>query len=118
MELLTKETFRKKVFDFEKGGDSWEFEGERPAIVDFYAEWCGPCKMVAPVLEEISREYAGKVDVYKVNTDEEHDIANAFGISSIPTILFIPKTGQPQVSRGAMPKAAFVETIKNVFNIQ
>jgi thioredoxin len=117
MELLTKETFKTKVYDYEKGGNKWSFAGDRPAIVDFYAAWCGPCKMVAPVLEQISKEYEGKVDVYKVNTDKEPEIATAFGVSSIPTILFIPKEGEPQVLRGAMPKTAFVDTIKNVFNI-
>ena len=86
-------------------------------IVDFYADWCGPCRMVAPVLDELSKEYAGKVDVYKVNTDKEPEIASAFGVQSIPTILFIPKEGQPQVSRGAMPKTAFVDRIKNIFKI-
>jgi len=117
MEILTKETFKKKVFDFENDGGAWSFAGDKPAIVDFYADWCGPCRMVAPVLDDLSKEYAGKVDVYKVNTDKEPDIASAFGVQSIPTILFIPKEGQPQVSRGAMPKAAFVDAIKNIFNV-
>ena len=117
MEILTKESFKQKVFNYEKNQDKWVFEGSRPAIVDFYADWCGPCKMVAPVLEELSKEYQGKVDIYKVNTETEPDVATAFGVSSIPTILFIPMEGQPQVSRGAMPKASFVEAIKNIFNI-
>ena len=117
MEILTKESFKQKVFNYEKNQDKWVFEGSRPAIVDFYADWCGPCKMVAPVLEELSKEYQGKVDIYKVNTETEPDVATAFGVSSIPTILFIPMEGQPQVSRGAMPKASFVEAIKKIFNI-
>ena len=117
MEILTKESFKQKVFNYEKNQDKWVFEGTRPAIVDFYADWCGPCKMVAPVLEELSKEYQGKVDIYKVNTETEPDVATAFGVSSIPTILFIPMEGQPQVSRGAMPKASFVEAIKKIFNI-
>lgn len=118
MEILTKETFKQKVFDFEKADKGWAFEGGRPAIVDFYADWCGPCKAVAPVLDQISKEYDGRVDVYKVNTDKEPDIANAFGVSSIPTILFIPTEGQPQVSRGAMPKNSFVQAINDIFKIQ
>lgn len=117
MEILTKESFKQKVFNYEKNQDKWVFEGSRPAIVDFYADWCGPCKMVAPVLEELSKEYQGKVDIYKVNTETEPEVATAFGVSSIPTILFIPMEGQPQVSRGAMPKASFVEAIKKIFNI-
>lgn len=117
MEILTKETFKQKVFDFEKADKGWAFAGGRPAIVDFYADWCGPCKAVAPVLDQISKEYDGRVDVYKVNTDMEPDIANAFGVSSIPTILFIPTEGQPQVSRGAMPKNSFVQAIHDIFKI-
>ena len=116
MEILTKESFKKKVFDYEKK-TQWEFSGSRPAIVDFYADWCGPCRMVAPVLEQLSKEYEGKVDIYKVNTDHESDIAQAFGVSSIPTLLFIPKDGEPQVSRGAMPKAAFEEVIRDLFKV-
>jgi thioredoxin len=118
MEILTKETFKQKVFDFEKSDKGWAFAGQRPAIVDFYADWCGPCKAVAPVLDQISKEYDGRVDVYKVNTDMEPDIANAFGVSSIPTILFIPTEGQPQVSRGAMPKNSFVQAINDIFKIR
>lgn len=118
MEHLTKDSFKTKVFDYEKGGKEWSFSGERPAIVDFYADWCGPCKMVAPILEQLSKDYEGKVDIYKVNTDKEPELSNAFGISSIPSILFIPKDGQPQMSKGAMPKAGFVDAIKNVFKIQ
>lgn len=118
MEHLTKETFKEKVFDFEKGAKEFSFAGDRPAIVDFYADWCGPCKMVAPVLEQLAKDYEGKVDIYKVNTDKEPELSTAFGISSIPSILFIPKEGQPRMSTGAMPKSGFVDAIKNVFNIQ
>ena len=85
-----------------------------PVIVDFYADWCGPCKMVAPVLEELSKEYAGKVNIYKVDTEKEQELASVFGIRSIPSILFIPKDGKPQMAMGAMPKEGFVEAINSV----
>ncbi len=113
MEHLTKETFLTKVFDYENNRE-WKFAGELPAIVDFYADWCGPCKMVAPVLEGLSKEYAGKVNIYKVDTEKEQELASVFGIRSIPSILFIPKEGKPQMAMGAMPKEAFVEAINTV----
>jgi thioredoxin 1 len=116
MEHLTKTTFREKIFDYEQS-DTWSFSGEHPVIIDFYADWCGPCKMIAPILDEIAREYDGKVDIYKVNTDQECDLAADFGISSIPTILFIPKEGQPRVVQGAMPKTSFHEIITNVLKV-
>ena len=117
MEILTKEAFKEKVYNYDNADKGWSFEGTRPAIVDFYADWCGPCRAVAPVLDQISKEYEGRVDVYKVNTDKEPEIAQAFGVSSIPTILFIPTEGQPQVSRGAMPKNSFVQAISDIFKI-
>ncbi|MBI5474851.1 MAG: thioredoxin [Ignavibacteriae bacterium] len=113
MEHLTKETFLTKVFDYEKNTE-WQFNGELPAIIDFYADWCGPCKMVAPVLEGLSKEYAGKIDIYKIDTDKEQELASVFGIRSIPSILFIPKDGKPQMAMGAMPREAFVEAINTV----
>jgi thioredoxin len=116
-EHLTKETFTSKVFDYEKNQD-WKFEGELPAIVDFWAEWCGPCKMVSPVLEEISREFEGKLNVYKVNVDEEVDLASAFGIQSIPSLLFIPLNEKPRMAAGAMPKAGLVKLVKDVLKVE
>ena len=113
MEKLTKDTFREKIFDFEKNKD-WKFEGELPAIIDFYADWCGPCRMVTPVLEELSKEYAGKVNIYKVDTDKEQELAAMFGIRSIPSILFVPKEGQPQMAMGALPKDALKDAISSV----
>jgi len=113
MEKLTKDTFREKIFDFDKHKD-WKFEGELPAIIDFYADWCGPCRVVAPVLEELSKEYAGKINVYKVDTDKEQELALMFGIRSIPSILFVPKEGQPQMAMGALPKDAFKDAISSV----
>jgi len=116
MEHLTKESFQKKVFDYEKNKE-WKFEGELPCIVDFYADWCGPCKMVAPVLEDLSKEYAGKVNIYKVDTDKEQELASIFGIRSIPSILFVPKVGSPQMAMGAMPKEGFVQAITDVLKV-
>jgi thioredoxin len=113
MEHLTKESFQQKIFNYETNKE-WKFEGELPAIVDFYADWCGPCKTVAPVLEGLSREYAGKVNIYKVDTDKEQELASVFGIRSIPSILFIPKEGKPQMAMGAMPREGFVEAINSV----
>jgi len=116
MEHLTKQSFQEKVFDFEKNKE-WSFAGDIPCIVDFYADWCGPCKMVAPVLEDLSKEFAGKINIYKVNTDREQELASVFGIRSIPSILFVPKEGKPQMAMGAMPKEAFVQAITEVLQV-
>ena len=110
---LTKSDFLEKVFNYEVNKE-WKYEGELPAIIDFYADWCGPCKMVAPVLEELSTEYEGKVNIYKVDTEKEQELAAAFGIRSIPSLLFIPSEGQPQMAQGALPKEALEEAINNV----
>ena len=115
-EHLTKETFLKKVFDYEKNKE-WKFEGTKPCIIDFYADWCGPCKMVAPVLEELSTEYAGKINVYKVDTEDQQELAAMFGIRSIPSLLFVPKDGKPQMAMGALPKQAFRDAIKDVLGV-
>jgi thioredoxin 1 len=117
MEQLTKDTFKEKIFDFEAETE-WMYKGDLPAIIDFYADWCGPCKMVAPVLQELSDEYQGRVNIYKVNTDQEREIAGAFGIQSIPSILFIPLGDKPQMAAGAMPKNTFQEIIKDVLKVQ
>lgn len=113
MEHLTLETFKTKIFNWEKNSE-WVFEGQRPAIIDFYAEWCAPCKMIAPILDELSQEYAGKVDIYKLNTEKEQEVAAMFGIRSIPTVLFIPLDSKPQLSVGALPKTAFVDAIEKI----
>jgi thioredoxin 1 len=115
-EHLTKQIFLDKIFNFETEQE-WKFKGERPAIIDFYADWCGPCKMIAPVMEELSDEYAGKVDIYKIDTEAEQELAAAFGIRSIPSILFIPMDGQPQMAQGALPKHTFKEVIEDKFGI-
>jgi thioredoxin 1 len=116
MEHLTKEAFQTKVFDYEKNKE-WTFAGELPCIIDFYADWCGPCKMIAPVLEDLSKEYRGKVDIYKVDTEKEQELASVFGIRSIPSILFVPAAGKPQMATGAMPREGFVEAIEKVLNV-
>ena len=109
-EHLTLEAFKQRVFDYENEKE-WKFRGEMPAIIDFYADWCGPCKMVAPVIEKLSTKYQGKLSVYKVDTEAEQELAGMFGIQSIPTILFIPKVGQPRVSMGALPEKEFERII-------
>jgi thioredoxin 1 len=113
MEHLTQETFKEKVHNFEANKD-WKFEGELPCIIDFYADWCGPCKTVAPVLEELAGEYQGKINIYKVNTEDQQELAAAFGVRSIPSLLFCPKEGQPQMAMGALPKDSFIKAIDDV----
>lgn len=113
MEHLTLDTFKEKIFNWDESKD-WKYKGKLPCIIDFYADWCGPCKMVAPVLEELSKEYAGKVDIYKIDTEEQQELAGVFGISSIPTIMFCPMEGQPQAAAGALPKSAIESAINDV----
>lgn len=110
-EHLTKETFLKKVFDYENNKE-WKFEGDLPCVIDFWAPWCGPCKVVGPIIDELSEEYKGKVNFYKINTDEEQELGGSFGIKSIPSLLFVPKEGQPQMAVGALPK----ETLKKIID--
>ncbi len=111
--VLNKQTFLEKVFNYEANKD-WKFEGELPCIIDFYADWCQPCKQVAPILEELSDEFAGKINIYKVNTEAEQELAGAFGIRSIPSMLFCPAEGQPQMSVGALPKDSMIQAINDV----
>jgi thioredoxin len=113
MEHLTKETFMQKVFNYEDNTE-WKYEGERPCVIDFYADWCQPCKIVTPILEELSREYDGKVDIFKINTEEEQELSAVFGIRSIPTLLFCPVEGQPQMAVGALPKQSLKQAIDEV----
>jgi thioredoxin 1 len=116
-EHLTADTFKNKVFNYEENKE-WKFEGEKPCVIDFYADWCGPCKTVAPVLEELSEEFDGKLDIYKVNTEEERELSSIFGIQSIPSILFVPKDGQPQMAMGALPKDSFTKAFKDVLKVE
>ncbi|WP_421874786.1 thioredoxin [Marinoscillum sp.] len=108
---LTTELFKEQVFDYTKGQE-WNFKGDKPAIIDFYADWCGPCQMVAPIFEELSEEYADDVVIYKLDTEVEQELSAAFRIRSIPSILFIPKDGQPKMQMGALPKEALKEIIE------
>ena len=115
---LTAETFKQKVMNYDIHPNEWIFEGSRPAIIDFYATWCGPCKQTAPIVEKLAEDYAGRIDVYKVDVDQQQELAAFFGVQSIPTILFIPKEGTPQRVSGAMPRSGFDEAIKQVFKME
>lgn len=112
-EHLTTATFKSKVMDYEKNPKQWVFEGDKPCIVDFYADWCKPCKMIAPIMDELSVEYAGQINIYKVNTEKERELASVFGITSIPYVLFVPAEGQPSAQRGALSKEAYKEIIED-----
>ncbi|KAB1160378.1 thioredoxin [Tenacibaculum aiptasiae] len=116
-ENLTKETFLKKVFNYEENKE-WKFEGDKPALIDFYADWCGPCKALAPVLEVLSEEYEGKIDIYKINTEEQQELSAAFGIRSIPSMLFCPMGEEPQMAHGALPQKQIEQIIKDVLKVE
>jgi thioredoxin 1 len=110
-EHLTVESFKQKIYNYEKNPDSWVFEGELPCMIDFYADWCKPCKLIAPIMEELAVEYKGKINVFKVNTEQQRELSTLFGIKSIPSVLFIPMSGKPQMSTGALPKESFKQVI-------
>ena len=112
---LTKGGFLRRVMDYENNPISdWRFLGNKPAIIDFYASWCGPCRMLLPIIEELSNEYEGRVDVYKVNVNEEEELANLFSVRSVPTLVFIPMGERPQITQGALPKQKLKDIIDNV----
>ncbi len=115
--MLTKQEFLDKVFNFEKNKE-WKFEGNVPCLIDFYADWCQPCKMVAPILEELSDEYGDKINIYKVNTEDERELSAAFGIRSIPSMLFCPAEGEPQMATGALPKQNLEQIISEVLKVE
>ncbi|GET30068.1 thioredoxin [Prolixibacter sp. SD074] len=117
LEHLTKETFKEKVFNFEENKE-WKFEGDTPCIIDFYADWCQPCKIVAPILEELQDEYGNKLVIYKIDTEAEQELAGMFGIQSIPSLLFIPVNEQPQIAMGALPKDTFKQAISDVLKVE
>lgn len=114
---LTTQEFKEKVFNYEQHQE-WKFEGDKPCLIDFYADWCSPCKMVAPILEELAKEYDGKINIYKVDTEAEQELAAVFGIRSIPSLLFVPKQGQPQMAMGALPKETFIKAIDEVLGVK
>jgi thioredoxin 1 len=114
---LTNEQFKKLVFNYEANKE-WKYLGNKPCIIDFYADWCGPCRMMSPRLEEIAKEYSGKLIVYKVDTDKEQQLSASLGIKSLPTLLFVPQNGQPQGSLGAIPKESLVKAIHDVLLIK
>src|SRR5574344_1877027 len=111
---MTKADFLTKVWNFEQSPNEWKYLGDKPAIIDFYATWCGPCKAVSPIMEELAEEYKDSIYVYKIDTEQEQDLAAAFGIRSIPSVLFIPMNGAPQMAVGAMPKNGFEKAIQDV----
>ena len=117
METLNSKGFKTKVFDFETNKD-WKYQGEVPAIVDFYADWCGPCRALSPILEELSKEYGDKIHIYKVDTEASPDVAGLFGIRSIPSLLFIPKDGQPAMAAGLAPKNELKRAIKEILKVE
>jgi thioredoxin len=111
---LTSADFQTKIADYKTNPREWEYLGDRPALIDFYADWCGPCKAIAPTLEELAGEYGDSIYIYKVNVDEEQELAALFNVRSIPTLLFIPMEGNPQLLQGAMPKASLREAIDEI----
>ena len=117
LEHLTKETFKEKVFNWEANKE-WKYEGSTPCLIDFYADWCGPCKMVAPVLEELQKEYGENIVIYKVDTEDQQELAGMFGVQSIPSLLFVPSEGQPQMAMGALPKPTLEKAISDVLKVQ
>lgn len=117
MEVLRADTFKEKIFDFEQSKD-WKFKGTRPAIIDFYADWCGPCRALAPILENVATTYSGLVDIYKIDTEASPELAALFGIRGIPSILFVPMEGEPAMSTGVMPEESFANAISDIFQIQ
>ena len=111
---MNKQMFLEQVFDYTTGATEWKYQGEKPAVIDFYATWCGPCRMIAPILKDLAKEYGDSIVIYKVDTDKEKELASAMGIRSLPTIVFIPKEGQPQLFVGAADKDTFRRAIDEV----
>lgn len=113
VEYLTYDTFLEKVWNFEKNPDVWVYEGKEPCVIDFYADWCKPCKLVAPIMDELAIKYEGKVKIYKINVDKEQKLASIFGVRSIPSVLFSPLTGKPSMQAGALPKDQYIKIIED-----
>lgn len=112
---MTTAEFQVKIFDYKADATTWKYKGTRPCVIDFYTTWCGPCKMLAPIIEQLAQEYNGKVDFYKVDTEKEPELAALFGIRSIPTLLFVPQEGMPQIAQGALPKDILVKAMTDIF---
>jgi thioredoxin 1 len=117
IEHLTSKTFKEKVFNYE-ANQEWKYEGKLPCLVDFYADWCGPCRSVAPILEELASDYKGKLEIYKVDTEEERELAALFKVQSIPSLLFIPINEMPQMAMGALPRETFIRAFKDVLKVE
>lgn len=117
METLELETFKEKIFDFANNKD-WKFKGKKPAIIDFYADWCGPCRALSPILDAVSKKYSDKIDVYKIDTELSPELASLFGIRSIPSVLFIPIVGEPSMASGVIPENGFDQAISEIFGIK
>ena len=113
VEYLSYDTFITEVWDFENNSQAWVYEGDIPCVIDFYADWCGPCKRVAPIMDDLAEKYNGKVKIYKINTDKEKQLSSAFGIRSIPSVLFVPMTGKPMMQTGALPKDQYIKIIED-----
>ena len=117
LEHLTKETFKEKIFDFENNKE-WNYQGDKPCLIDFYADWCGPCKMVAPLLEELQQEYGDRLTIYKIDTEAQQELSAMFGVQSIPSLLFVPLNGEPQMAQGALPKSTFEQAFSQVLKVE
>jgi thioredoxin len=116
MEILDSQSFKTKIFDYETNQE-WKYIGEKPALIDFFADWCGPCRALAPILEELAQEYEGKLHVYKVDTEASPELAGLFGVRSIPSLLFVPKEGEPTMAAGLAPKERLKEVIQQVLGV-
>jgi thioredoxin len=114
---LTNDAFKEMVFNYDENKE-WKYEGTKPAIIDFYADWCAPCRQLSPLVDEIAKEYEGKIVVYKVDTEKEKALAQSLGITGLPTLLFIPLEGKPQMSMGAVPKENLVKAINEILLIK
>ncbi len=115
--FLTNESFKKLIFDYEANKE-WKYAGKMPAIIDFYADWCAPCRQLSPIVEQLAKEYEGKIKVYKVDTEKEINLSQNLGITGLPTLLFIPVEGKPQVTMGALPKESLVQAINEVLKVK
>ncbi len=115
---MDQKLFLEKIFDYKKQNQEWKYESDKPSIIDFYADWCAPCRKVAPILDELAEEYKGKINFYKVDTEKEKELSREMGIRSLPTLLYCPVNGQPQIIMGLQPKENYIQAIKEIFNVQ